>query len=244
MSRPRQRSAPMGRFSHLGGRLLRRAAFALTLVTAGCSADGLVLRAGDGVTALRLSAERAEVSVIGGAAVDAPTLRWEVRGLSSSAQVLSTERDGVWEVQLDCAGGIGCEVVAVVELPPGLDVDVSVHAGELSLRGRFGVVDASFGQGEVVGRLAARRVSMALGRGDVDLGLSEPPEALTVTLGLGDLNLSLPSQGYDVDLDLPADRAVVEGVLVDPAGPRLRALTANGSVRIRGTARDTSTAAR
>jgi hypothetical protein len=167
-----------------------------------------------------------------------------VRGLSSSAQVLSTERDGVWEVQLDCAGGLGCEVVAVVELPPGLDVDISVHAGELSLRGRFGVVDASFGQGDVVGRLAARRVSMALGSGDVDLGLSEPPEALTVTLGLGDLSLSVPSQGYDLDLDLPKERAVVEGLTLDPAGPRLRALTANGSVRIRGTARDTSTAAR
>lgn len=241
---PLKRSAPMGRSSLFGGRLLRRAAYALTFLTAGCGAEGLVLRAGEDVKALRLSAERGEVSIIGGAAVDSPTLRWEVRGLSSSAQVLSTERDGVWEVQLDCAGGLGCEVVAVVELPPGFDVDVSVHAGELSLRGRFGVVDASFGQGEVVGRLAARRVSMALGRGDVDLGLSEPPEALTVTLGLGDLNLSLPSQGYDLDLDLPADRALVEGVLIDPAGPRLRALTASGSVRIRGTARDTSTAAR
>ncbi len=224
--------------------MLRRAALAVMIVTAGCGGEGLVLRAGEGVTALRLSAERGEVSVIGGAAVDTPTLRWEVRGLSASAQVLSTERDGLWEVQLDCAGGLGCEVVAVVELPPGLDVDVSVHAGGLSLRGRFGVVDASFGQGDVVGRLAARRVSMALGSGDVDLGLSEPPEALTVTLGLGDLSLTLPSQGYDIDLDLPKERAVVEGLTLDPAGPRLRALTANGSVRIRGTARDTSTAAR
>ena len=78
----------MGREPLLGGRLLRRAAVLMTIVTAGCGVEGLVLRAGEGVTALRLSAERGEVSVIGGAAVDTPTLRWEVRGLSSSAQVL------------------------------------------------------------------------------------------------------------------------------------------------------------
>ncbi|MCK6524151.1 hypothetical protein L6R49_22315 [Myxococcota bacterium] len=234
----------MGRSAPAGGRLLRRAALALTLLTVGCGADGLVVRAGEGVKALRLHAEEGEVSVVGGAAVDVPTLRWEARGLSSSAQVISTERDGVWELELGCAGGLGCELVAVVELPPGLDVDVSVHAGALTIRGRFGVVDASFGQGEVMGRLAARRISMALGSGDVNLGLSEPPEALTVTLGLGDLDLSLPAQGYDLRLDLPKERAVVEGLTEDPAGPRLRALTANGSVRIRGTPRDTSTAAR
>lgn len=244
MSRPRRRSAPLGPSPLSGGRLLRRVALALTLLTAGCGADGLVVRASEGVTALRLSAEAGEVRVIGGAAVDAPTLRWEVRGPLASAQVVSTERDGVWDVALGCSGGLGCEVMAVVELPPGLDLDVAVHAGALTLRGRFGVVDASFGQGDVVGRLAARRVSMALGSGDVDLGLSEPPEALTVTLGLGDLSLSLPAQGYDLALDLPEERAVVEGLTHDPAGPRLRALTANGSVRIRGTPRDTSTAAR
>lgn len=150
------------------------------------------------------------------------------------------ERDGgtlLLSARCDTPAALGrCEVSYTVEVPDGVDVDLEVSAGRVSVDGVDGEVLARSHAGEVeLTDLRSERVDAASDVGRVAVTFAEPPASVRASSETGAVEVTLPAGGEPYAVDATSDvGGTVVDVRTDPASPRsVVARTAVGHVSVR-----------
>jgi DUF4097 and DUF4098 domain-containing protein YvlB len=156
-------------------------------------------------------------------------------------------------VVTSCPGEGRCEVDLTVTLPAGTTITTNTDTGDATLTGLTGPVSVRTGTGqirlsELTGKvtadtetgsikgstLSADQVTATTDTGDVSLGFSVDPEAVSVTVGTGEVIITVPrsSTSYHVTADTDTgDRRV--GVTQDDGASRtIGAHTDSGNVTV------------
>ena len=151
-------------------------------------------------------------------------------------------------------GSMWCRVTYRVEVPSGLDVEVNADDGRVEVRNIDGevVIDSDNGavelaslsgpidvdgdNGRVVGSgLSSAVASVDTNNGRIDLGFTDPPDAVTVNGDNGGIELVVPEieGGYDVTAETSNGSADDIDVVDNPESPhKLRLETDNGSIAV------------
>ena len=111
--------------------------------------------------------------------------------------------------------------------------------GDVAVSGVAGDVDITSGTGDVKAEgIAARRVSLSTGTGDVTATMAEAPDSLEASSGTGDVTATVPSGAYRLDLSTGVGDTSTTGIQDDPTSPHLLSLsTGTGDVTAIGTGR-------
>ena len=147
-----------------------------------------------------------------------------------------------------------CRVTYRVEVPSGLDVEVNAGDGRVEVRNIDGevVIDSDNGAVELAslsgpidvdgdnGRVVGSGLSSAVANvdtnnGRIDLGFTDPPDAVTVNGDNGGIELVVPEieGGYDVTAETSNGSADDIDVVDNPESPhKLRLETDNGSIAV------------
>lgn len=159
----------------------------------------------------------------------------DLGGIGSSAPGHEV-RDGVLFLDYACGKLEVCGGELTVRAPRGVDLELAVGAGDLSVEGMAGIVLGSMGTGSVEATgLTSERVELAVGTGSAEVELLERPRAVHVTVSTGSIRIDVPSGPYALDLTAKSGAIETTGVSHDPqADARIDAVTALGDVRIHG----------
>lgn len=167
--------------------------------------------------------------------VDAVQVERHVQGWRGGIALESRVDGDTLTLSARCDTVLTCKVDMRVLVPAGVDVSAAVSTGALTLDGLGGVVDASVGRGELVGRsMVAAELALAVADGSLDLRLDEAPSQLTVAVGTGDVRVRLPAGPYRADLDAPGGLTHVSDVQIGELGPRVDVTVAHGDVSLVG----------
>ncbi|PPK93122.1 putative adhesin [Kineococcus xinjiangensis] len=147
-----------------------------------------------------------------------------------------------------------CSVSFDVEVPPGTDVDVASHTGDVDLAGTFPEVRAALRTGDLVWRDAAGEsvegrtstgdvevhgavgeVLLATSTGAVRAELTEAPRSVAVESSTGDVTVVVPRDGarYDASTTTSTGDSTVQVPVDSTSDRRLRAETSTGDVVLR-----------
>ncbi|MER5423199.1 DUF4097 family beta strand repeat-containing protein [Streptosporangium roseum] len=118
-----------------------------------------------------------------------------------------------------------CGVDYRVEIPRGLQVDLSSSSGDITLSSLTGPIDASTGSGDVNGAgLAGKKVFTETGSGDAELKYTVAPDRVEMKAGSGNATLHVPDGSYDVKTQMKSGEAQVS-VKNDASSPRKVTMT-------------------
>lgn len=144
--------------------------------------------------------------------------------------------DGVLTITADCpAVGVGnCSVDHRIGVPAGIDVDVTVSSGNVTVTGLdLPDVDISTDSGDI----SATDVSVPKFRGTTSSGhvtatFVDAPDEVTAESSSGNVNVTVPDEAYDVEADTSSGDVRVD-VNDDPDAARnILANTSSGNVTI------------
>lgn len=144
--------------------------------------------------------------------------------------------DGVLTITADCAAvGLGnCSVDHRIGIPDGIDVDVTVSSGDVTVTGLdLTDVDISTDSGDI----GATDVSVpefrgSTSSGDVTATFVDAPDQVTAASSSGNVDVTVPDEAYDVEADTSSGHVRVD-VNDDPDAPRhISADTSSGNVTI------------
>lgn len=183
------------------------------------------LDAGD-VEVRRAAGDEVEVSVTADGTWREP---WTVRERDGDTLLLSARCDTPLVFRR-------CDVSYAVEVPDGVDVDLEVSAGRVSVDGVDGEVLARSHAGEVeLTDLRSARVDAASDVGRVAVTFAEPPASVRASSETGAVAVTLPARGEPYAVDATSDvGGTVVDVATDPDSPRsVVARTAVGHVSVR-----------
>jgi hypothetical protein len=143
--------------------------------------------------------------------VDAAEVRFQQHNLSRDMDFSAKVVGSTLEVRVtDNGNGWGWPMfgarspLVTIVLPlamEGLDITMDSDVGDVSLRGRFGVVQLEVTAGDVTldGSVATADLSSTVG--DITLELDGVPDGLDVTATTGDLEVTVPAGLYRVETD-------------------------------------------
>lgn len=197
-----------------------------------------------GVTALQLDADAAEVDVERGSG-DEVTVDVTAEGTWRSPRVEHRQDGDTLRLSSSCrdavpltAVGFGrCAVSYRIEVPDGVDLDVRLRAGRLAADGVRGDVTARVNAGEVqLSDLHSSSVDVTADVGRVVADFAEAPDDVRLRTTTGAVEVVLPREGapYAVQASAEVGGATI-GVETDPSSPRsVVARTSVGAVEVRG----------
>lgn len=186
------------------------------------------------LTRLDIDVDAGAVEVVA-ADVDTVQVERHVQGWRGGISLESRVDGDTLTLSARCDTMLTCKVDMRVLVPAGVDVSAAVSSGALTLDGLGGVVDASVGRGELLGRsVVADELALAVADGSLDLRLDEAPAQLTVAVGTGDVRVRLPAGPYRADLDAPGGLTFVSDVEVGDVGPRVDVTVAHGDLSLVG----------
>lgn len=185
------------------------------------------------VSRVRVRAGDGTVTVLQG-----PELRVtrEARTSSPGFELAWALVDGVLELEERCPLRSLCTVDTRIELPPGVDLDVRMGSGEVTLEGLDGQVELS-AEGLILEARGLRSPVLLVSAEDalVDLELLAAPLEVAVALDAGDAALRLPAGPYALDLHTGLGVLEVLNVLDEPGAAGLVLLhTGAGDLRLLG----------
>ncbi|HMA46688.1 MAG TPA: DUF4097 family beta strand repeat-containing protein, partial [Frankiaceae bacterium] len=159
-------------------------------------------RAFPAVRAVELDSDAGDVAVVATARRDVRVTTTRVWSFRMPVERMRVEGD-VLRLTGSCPGGLGagrCAVAWQVQVPPGVALRVHTGGGDLTVRGVGGplVLATDAGRVEVVD-VAARRVELSSGAGDVRVATRRAPGRLVAQSRAGDIRLTLPDTVYRVD---------------------------------------------
>jgi hypothetical protein len=129
----------------------------------------------------------------------------------------------------------GCSTDFRVEVPAGIALQITSHAGDLSatkIQAPSLQADTNAGDIELTA-LEAPSVHAESDAGDVELELVRPPRLLQAKTDAGDVEIAVPRGAYAVTTDTDAGDENVTGLVVDPRAPnRIDASTDAGDVTV------------
>lgn len=199
----------------------------ITAVRLDTEAGGIELRGRDGATAVSVHRKLAYRDAL----PDGPTFRVEngVLVLSGCGRNCAAQYTVEGPTGLAVTGGTSAGAVVLAQVG---QVNVTTEAGNISLDGVAGPVDARTSNGQITGRgLRGTEARVETSNGSVDL---EPavPQNVTATTSNGDVTLRVPAAGYQVRTDTSLGRTDVR-IANDPAGRyRLDLSTSNGDITV------------
>lgn len=146
--------------------------------------------------------------------------RWTLRNDEGELVVASPRQ--LWMGWL--FGGSGDGVLRLPQSLAGLDADVQLSAGDLTVNGDFGDLDVDLGAGRMQVEGSAREVNADISAGRADLALADvrqaqltvsagelrailtgrQPTEITADVSAGSLRLTVPAGDYDVTSDVSA----------------------------------------
>ncbi len=187
--------------------------------------DRVVLDAGVGnVSVLGEAREGAEVDAMRSWRRRAPTVEVWVEG------------NALW-VEALCEGQTShCQVDLDLVLPEGVEVEMSLGVGDVTLSDLGGEVTGEIGVGNVEATaLAGPEVTLEVGTGSIDLAHQGPFDRIDTTTGVGGIDLEVPAGAYDLDLATGVGSVDTEGVTDEgSADSVIRARTGTGSITVTG----------
>ncbi len=126
--------------------------------------------------------------------------------------------DGVMHFEAHCRREGQCDWEHILELPPGVDLDIDMLVGDCDLGRTDGEITVNLGEGFFRGvRLASPRVTVRIGEGDVDLDHAAAPELVDVEIDDGSVALAVPPGTYRCDLVADDGEVAITGVECDDA---------------------------
>ncbi|HEY1967134.1 MAG TPA: DUF4097 family beta strand repeat-containing protein [Pseudonocardia sp.] len=127
-----------------------------------------------------------------------------------------------------------CEVEWEIHAPAGTNVTLRNGAGDITVTGFAGPVDARTSSGGVRGRqLTAKTVTAKSEAGDVELSFTQPPDQVDASSSAGDVEIKLPGGvGYDVRAHTSTGEPEVNVRQQDDSPHKIEAKTSAGSVQI------------
>jgi len=139
-------------------------------------------------------------------------------------------------IDLDCGLLPTCGGDLRLMVPPSLEIDATLEAGDLSLYELEGPVMADLWAGSLDGiELAMEYISASNTHGEVALDFELQPEQVCVDVTTGSIELDVPAGAYALDLDAAAGSVSVSGVEEDSgASASIWARTAAGSIELKG----------
>ncbi|MCB9760280.1 MAG: hypothetical protein H6739_10630 [Alphaproteobacteria bacterium] len=214
----------------------RLAPLLIALIATGCQVRTLEHTFEDPDGALRrleLSGANGTVDVLPG-----EVLRVERRAEYGTASYdLTADIDGDAAVLGErCALPALCRVDAVVELPPGMALDVALGTGEVWLSDVDGEIVLDLGAASLTGvGLEAPRVQVLAEKVDVELELLATPVEVAVAMEVGDATIDLPAGSYDLDVNSGLGEVTLWNVIHDAgADGVVEVRTGAGDVAITG----------
>jgi hypothetical protein len=190
------------------------------------------------VTKVIVSSAAGNVDVVA-ADVDRVSVEQTSRWLTDEPEPTRTLAGGVLRLGDECLGGwaiFRCETDYDITVPRGVDVDVDVEAGNVSVTGVDGTLVLHSDAGNLDGtRLAAESVRADSDAGNVRLAFSAAPTSLDADSDAGNVELELPRAEYAVETDTDSGDTSVSGIVsYDLAAHTVRASSDAGDVTIRG----------
>ena len=144
--------------------------------------------------------------------------------------------DGVLTITGDCpAVGLGnCSVDHRIAVPAGIDVDVTVRSGNITVAGLdLAVVDIRTDSGNISATdMSAPEFHGRTSSGNVTATFIDAPSIVTAESSSGNVNVTVPDEAYDVEADTSSGDVRVD-VNDDPdASRQISANTSSGNVTI------------
>ena len=144
--------------------------------------------------------------------------------------------DGVLTITADCpAVGFGnCGVDHRIGVPAGIDVDVTLSSGNVTVKGLdLADIDISTDSGDISATdVSVSEFSGTTSSGHVTATFVDAPEQVTADSSSGNINVTVPDDGYDVEADTASGDVRVD-VNDDPDATRqISANTSSGDVTI------------
>ena len=144
--------------------------------------------------------------------------------------------DGVLTITADCpAVGLGtCSVDHRIGVPAGIDVDVTVSSGNITVAGLdLSVVDLSTDSGDISATdMSVPEFHGRTSSGNVMATFIDAPDQVTAESSSGNVNVTVPDEPYDVEADTSSGDVRVD-VNDDPDASRhISANTSSGNVTI------------
>jgi hypothetical protein len=142
---------------------------------------------------------------------------------------------GILRIEARCTSLFPCALDLVLDVPPGVPVDVHVGQGDVHVSDLDAALTVEVDDGDLTAfDLHSPTVRAQIGWGDARVSFAAAPGDVNVGVGVGDVVLTLPDVGYALDVACLGLRRI--GVGDDPDGASVRARTASGTVELRAAA--------
>ncbi len=183
------------------------------------------------ITELRVSSDAGDIEVVGhgsGPVRVVEELHYEKEPPRTHHKV----RQGVLSLRYDDCGD-DCWVDYRIEVPARVATVLHNGAGDITLRGMAGRIEATTGAGDLTARrLRSRRATLRTSAGNVDVAFASAPSSVDAVSSAGNLTVRLPGGTYAVRAATTVGDAVV-GVHRASTSPRtIHAETQAGDVRV------------
>lgn len=213
-----------------------RVLVALMLLLPGCLLRTTVERIGpldEEVSVVRIRGGDGTVHVVAG---DTLSVERQAQTSSPGFELAWSVVDGVLELEERCPLSTLCTVHTEVVLPPGVNLDLRLGSGEVTLEGLDGRVEVR-AEGLILSGVDLRAPVVVVSAQDalVELELLDAPTRVEVGLDAGDTLLRVPAGAYALGLDTGLGSIEALNVLDEPgAAGELLVTTLAGDIRVLG----------
>ncbi len=170
---------------------------------------------------------------------EAGLIKRHVSGFEPSMGRVDHEvESGVLTIEARCKYEGNCTFDHMLEIPRGVDFEVTMKDSRVSLGYVDGDIDVDILTGWFRGvRLESPNLTISVGEGAVTHDPAVAPESLTITVGAGDVAIELPPGAYRCELNAADGEVKTAGVTCDDAAIAVLAVDVEaGDITVEGVA--------